>query len=417
MTKLRIIFNLLFLLFIFLFSTFISVKADITTDKPSKKIELVTRHRIYQGFDSHHCTVDKENKRLFISSDNNIKIFNISNPLELILLGEIPEKSYAMLKYYNDHIFLINYTYKGQYIRIYNVVDSNSPYLVGQSEPFDYATSEDSGVYLMYFPGNNLMFTCGASLRIWDISDLTNITCLTYFYYNEYFYDDHIEDVIKCKGLAFHPNEKYFLIAVGFWNGGDIFLINFEDPSNLVNINFDKASFVTNQSCIPYCPLNSLIGNGYYPCFTAGSQTLEVINWTNAIQPAYGRKIFLPERERLDHYPKLVLFDFNELLVYQILSGLIDVADYNNIKYLTECNTDRSIYTLYEPQFLDNYLIFLETDVIVQEGTFHYVTIMKINDVGNDKNNKLWLLTLTSLIPIIGLPILIKRKRLIANHN
>ncbi|MHA1211717.1 MAG: hypothetical protein ACTSSH_04570 [Candidatus Heimdallarchaeota archaeon] len=317
-----------------------------------------------------------------------------------------------MLKYHDGYLFFVNYTIHGQIITIYDVTDSTNPFFVGESSPFGYATTEDDGVRLMYFPSPTLMITCGAKLRVWDISDLISITCLSAHYYKPFFYPTTpISDHIYCKGLAFHPDEPCFLIALSYGNTGNIFLVSYTDPTNLSLIDFDLTSFATYQSSLIIGSMNSLVSNGCYPCFSSGSQTFEIINWTQADTPIFGQKLYLPDRDNIGIYPHLVQYKSNEILVYQTLSGLINTSDLTTVKYLTDCYTERSIYAKYEPQFLNNYLFFLEKEVIVQQGVYYYVNVMKITDIDPANNkNLLWMISLTSLIPIITIPLLIKRR-------
>jgi len=61
MHRIKVIFNFIFLLFtFFLFTSFSVISSEVTTDKPTKKIELVTRHKINYEFNVYHSTIDEE---------------------------------------------------------------------------------------------------------------------------------------------------------------------------------------------------------------------------------------------------------------------------------------------------------------------------------------------------------------------
>lgn len=358
-------------------------------------------------------TFDNESSRLFVSN-NGIKMYNISNPMNIKLLKSITNQSHGVMQYHNGNLFTIKFTIDGQRICVYSVTSENDLIFVNQSEPFEYASGSDDGVKYMFFPKNDLLVTCGVKIRFWDISDIYNITKLSDYYYNDLLYGGAVGESISCAGLAFHPIENKLLIAVNYYPyQGRIHLLDYVDPTNISVIDFSLNSFTSNQSSIRLSTKGGLVSNGYYPCFVSGANTLEVMNWTEASQPKFGVKYVMPDRDTVDVNPKIVKTTDNQVLIYQILTGVIDVSNFNDVKYITETNTSKNLFSYYQPVIKDNFVFCLDwKPAIHQQGVTFFLSVWKVSENNTSKNN-LWLLSLTSLLPIsiITGVVIIKRRK------
>jgi len=405
----KLLTNALFVLgisLLFILPTLLNVKAN--TSYP-KKIELVSQHEFIGEFDSQHCEIDLENKRLFLSH-NGLKIYNITDPLNLELLLESSYQAHGKIKYHNGYLFTINVTNDGQVIRVYTVTNDNELIFVNDSEPFDYADFPDTYVNEMFITENDLLFTFGVKVRCWDISDFNNITCLFSSPLDEMFFDYYITDTIDFAGVAFHPNETKFLLAGNYreHQNGEIHLFDYTNPSNISRVDFSLETFEANESRIRDGLKNGLISNDLYPCFGTGSSSIEIINWTSVSQPVFGMKFILPNRDDIFWHIKLTSFKKNQVIIYNILSGLIDFSYFDDVKYLTEYDGSKlNFEALREPQIMKDYIFFLEDDFVYGEGHHYYLSIHKVNNVDkiDDPNNKN--LVYLAFISLIILPILI----------
>lgn len=394
------------LLLLFLLCLLINVKLVKSSKLPT--IDLVNRVGFNQEFDCRHITFDDENNRLFISN-NGIKMYNVSDPKNIELIGSIDNQSHAIMKYHNGYLFSIYFTYQGQRIRVYSITPDNEIIYVNQSDPFDYTSGTDSGVKFMYFPKNDLMITCGAKIRLWDITNLNNITCLSDYFYDDLLYGGSFGEQVTCAGLAFHPDEEKFLIAVNYVHTGQIFLVNYTNTTNLSVIDFNLDSFDSNQSALKIGTKYGLTSNNYYPCFTTGAY-LETINWFNASKPKFRSRYQLPIGDDPLLKIKITLYDENKILIYRKISGVMDISEPENNKYITEYKTSRSLYSYYQPIIKDAFIFCLDWKTVIGEGSTYYISIWKVSENISSKNN-LWLLSLTSLLPVAILTGLIIKKR------
>ena len=181
-------------------------------------------------------------------------------------------------------------------------------------------------------------------------------------------------------------NEEKLLIALNRGTAtGDIFLVDYSNASDVVLIDFDLDDFNANGSSIRISIKNGFISNDYFPCFIGGLG-LEVINWTIASNPKFGVSLVLPNKDKIGIYPKPILYEKNKILIYDILSGIIDISDLSNIHYITECNTDSSLSCLFSPQIIRNNIFSLEREYIHQEGIFYYLKVRTINTIENKRN-------------------------------
>ncbi|NHJ40679.1 MAG: hypothetical protein FK731_11655 [Asgard group archaeon] len=364
------------------------------------------------GFNSNYIAHDYENERMFISTDNKIHIYNISEPINPVLVGEINEKSQAVMEYHDEHLFFVNFTLYGQILKVYQIGEDNSATFIGESEPFDWATEEDEAIELMYFPKEGLMITCNPFLRFWDISDLSNITCLSCFEYDTLLRGADLGVKVECSGIAFHPEEEMFLISINYSITGEIYLVDYSNPVNPVVVDIDLTEFNENESTIRVTTKYGLISNEYNPCFISGL-ILELFNWENASKPKFGVKYRLPSYNVFGIYPNLILYEKDELLIYNVLSGLVNVSDLSAIKYDTECNTSKSLYFLQRPIINNNYIYSLERERIWDEGVYYYLSIRQVKSYTNniETQKSLWALSSLLIVPIVVIPIIIKKKR------
>ncbi|TET28844.1 MAG: hypothetical protein E3J70_08645 [Candidatus Heimdallarchaeota archaeon] len=395
---------LLFLLFPSLFTNI--VKAN-TSNLPT--IQVVNRVSFNQEFDCRHIAFGGENNRLFVSN-NGIKMYDVSNPLNVELIGSNSNQSHAIMKYHNGYLFTLYFTYQGQRFRVYSITPENDIIYVNRSVPFNYASGTDSGVKFMYFPSDDLMITCGGKIRLWDISDLNNLTCLSDYFYTDLLFGGSFGEQVTCAGLAFHPDEEKFLIDVNYVHTGQIFLVDYSNPSNLSVIDFNLESFDTNQSALKISTKYSLISNNYYPCFTTDAY-LETINWLNASEPTFRSRYQLPRGDDPLLKIRLVLYDDNKILVYRKISGIIDVSDSENNEYITEYNTSRSIYSYYQPAIKDDFIFCLNWKLrVIGESITYYITIWKVNPYTKLGSNK-WSNSIGAMFIVLFTLRLYKRKR------
>jgi len=397
---------------LFILPTLLTVKAN--TSYP-KKIDIVNQLEFIGEFDSQHCEIDIENNRLFLSHQG-LKIYNISDPLNLELLHESSYQAHGKIKYHNGYLFVINAISGGQVIRVYSVTSNNELVYVNESEAFDWTANPDFYVSELVITKNNLLFTFGYIVRCWNISDFNNITCLFSSDLVDLFFDYPFSEAIDFAGVVFHPNETKFLLAGNYreHQNGEIHLFDYSNPSNISRVDFSLETFEDNESRLRGGTKNGLVSNGYYPCFGSSSAILEVINWTNASQPVFGTKYRFPSRDDIFWHLKLALFKENQVLIYNILSGLIDFSNFDDVKYLTEHDgTKLNFEALREPQIMNNYIFFLEDDFVYGEGHHYYLSIHKVNDVieENTKKDNLVYLAFISLILLI-IPIIFIKRRL-----
>ncbi len=397
---------------LFILPTFLRVNADSSYPK---KIDLVNQMEFIGEFDSPHCEIDIENERLFLSH-NGLKVYNISNPSNLELVHESTYLAHGKIKYHNGYLFAmyIPPTVDGQVIRVFEVNENNELIFINETEKFFFTIDSDAYVNEMIFTDNNLLLTFGKSMFwCWDISDLHNITCEFSSPLTDMFFDSPIGESIDFVGLAIHPNETKMLIAGKYRDHptGDFKLFDYSNPSNISRIDFDLDTFTSNQSTRLGTRIG-LVSNGFYPCFGSGTSFLEVINWTNANQPVFGTIFQMPSSSHLLQ-TKMTAFSENRLLIYNILSGVVDFSKLDNIQFITE--PDGSIYSLEalrEPQIMNDYIFFLEDEFISGEGNHYYLSVHKINDniVDKPNNKNLAYLALISLI-LIPIPFAIKKKK------
>ncbi|MHA1126373.1 MAG: hypothetical protein ACTSO7_12580 [Candidatus Heimdallarchaeota archaeon] len=398
---------------LFILPTLLMVKANAGY---SKTIDLVNQIEFIDDFDSHHCEIDVENSRLFLSHFG-LKIYNISDPSNLELLHESPYQAYGKIKYQNGFLYTIYENVDGQVIRIFEVTNDNQLVYVNESEAFEYAGDHEYYISELIVR-NNLLFTFGKTIiRCWDISDLNNITCLFSSAIRDLFFEGSYRPTHDFVGAAFHPVETKFLLAGNdrrTYYGGEIHLFDYSIPSNISRIDFALETFASNGSKIRDGRKNGLVSNGLYPCFGSSTTSFEVINWTNASQPIFGLKYQMPSRDDIFWHMKLALFNETKIFVYHILSGIIDFSDWNNVQYITEYEGSFITMNAYqEPQIYCNHIFYLEKKIISGEGTKYFLTIYHlINNQENkpDKNNLAYLAFL-SLILLIPLPFIIKKKK------
>ncbi|MHA1401882.1 MAG: hypothetical protein ACTSQE_16145 [Candidatus Heimdallarchaeaceae archaeon] len=410
----KLLTNALFVLgfsLLFILPSLLMVKAN--TGYP-KKIDLVNQLEFIGEFDSQHCEIDLENKRLFLSH-NGLKIYNISDPLNLQLLHESSYQAHGKIKYHNGFLYTINVTNEGQVIRVYTVTNDNVLVFVNESVPFDYADFPETYVNELFITDNDLLFTFGVKVRCWDISNFNNISCLFSSPLDEMFFDYYISDTIDFAGVAFHPNETKFLLAGNYreHQNGEIHLFDYSNPINISRIDFSLETFNVNESRIRDGLKNGLISNSYNPCFGTSSSSIEIINWTSATQPVFGKKFNLPSRDDIFWHIKLALFKDNQVLIYNILSGLIDISNFDDINYLTEYDGSKlNFKALREPQIINDFIFFLEDDFDYSEGHKYYLSIHKVNDtesITDSENKNLAYLAFISLILLL-IPIIYFKK-------
>ncbi|MHA1127086.1 MAG: hypothetical protein ACTSO7_16640 [Candidatus Heimdallarchaeota archaeon] len=396
-------------LILFILPTIISVSA---IDYP-KKIDLVAQIEFIDDFDSQHCEIDLENKRLFLSHQG-LKIYNISNPENLEILDESSYQAYGKIKYHNGYLFTIFENAIGQIIRVFEVTTDNQLVYVNESEAFEWAGAHEFYVREMIFTDNNLLFTFGLTrLRCWDISDLNNITCLFTSKLNDMFLDYPPTEAIDFTGVAFHPNETKMLITGNYriHQTGKIKLFDYSNPSNITRIDFSLDSFVSNESYLIGANIFGLVSNGHYPCFGSGTSNLEMINWTNTFQPVFCTKYQMPRSSHL-FQTKMTLFMINQILVYNILSGVVDFSQLDNIHYLNQPDgSTYSLQALREPQILNDYIFFLEDEYISGDGYHYYLSIYKVTPNDSTILTKIdyQLLFIPSTLFVTGF--IIKKKR------
>ncbi|MHA1126678.1 MAG: hypothetical protein ACTSO7_13260 [Candidatus Heimdallarchaeota archaeon] len=396
---------------LFILPTLLHVKAN--TSYP-KKIELVNKKEFIVDFDSHHCEIDVENKRLFISHFG-LKIFNISDPTNLELLHESPYQAFGKIKYQNGFLYTIFENVVGQVIRIFEVTNDNQLIYVNESDAFEYAGDHEYYISELIIK-NNLLFTFGKTIiRCWDISDLNNITCLFSSAIRDMFFEGSYRPTHDFVGVAFHPVEAKFLLAGNdrrTYYGGEIHLFDYSNPSNISRIDFSLESFNANDSRIQDGRKNGFVSNGLYPCFGTTTSSIEVINWTDASQPIFGFEYILPSRDDYSWQMKLSILNNTQILVYNILSGIIDFSDWDNIRYITEYDGSKITMDAYqEPQIMGNYIFFLEHQLDSNYASHYYLSIYQVNDniIENlDKSNLPYLAFLSLLL--IPLPIILRKK-------
>ncbi|MHA1309206.1 MAG: hypothetical protein ACTSQN_18210 [Candidatus Heimdallarchaeota archaeon] len=382
----------------------------------TKKIELVNQVEFTTDFDSHQFSIDEEHNRLFLSH-NGLKIYNIADPKNIQLIKSIPEIfSKGIIKYHNGYLFTVNLTTSGQYIKVYTITPENDIEFVNETEPFDYTSDMDNAVNHVFFPKDGLMITCGGRFRCWDISDLNNITSLSSYNFYELIIGHWIGEAIIYAGIALHPDEDVFLLAGNYAEhaNGEVHLFDYSDPTNITKIDFPLETFEQNSSTLRIATKNSLVSNGYYPYFSTGAQTLEVINWQNAYNPIFGHKSLLPSRDNVDVYPKFVNYEHNTTLVFDILSGIVNFSDFNDVHYLSECNTDKSLQTYYNPLIFNDYIYCMNPYFVHGVGVRYYLYIYEISNTspnGGVAPNNLQYLAFLALIPIIIIPILLFKKK------
>ncbi|MHA1451158.1 MAG: hypothetical protein ACTSP4_17290 [Candidatus Hodarchaeales archaeon] len=348
-------------------------------------------------------------------SHNGLKIYNISNPENLELLHESSYQAHGKIKYHNGYLYTINVTNEGQVIRVYTVTNDNILIFINESEPFDYADFPDTYVNEMFLTENDLLFTFGVKVRCWDISNLNNISCLFTSSLADMILDYPPTEAIDFTGVAFHPNETKMLITGNYRNHptGEIKLFDYSNPSNISRIDFSTETFDPYESTIIGSSKEGIVSNGFYPCFSSGSSVIEVMNWSDASQPVFGSNFRLPSRRDIFWKIKLTSFKENQIFIYNIISGIVDFSNLDNIRYLTEYDGYvLNFEALREPQIFDDYIFFLEDDYVYSEGHHYYLSIYKINNAeeNSDKNNLAYLAFL-SLLVLIPIPIIYIKKR------
>lgn len=91
------------------------------------------------------------------------------------------------------------------------------------------------------------MFTCGWTLKFWNVSDLTNISCIIKLEYDEFLYGHSLTTKVNFAMIVFHPDDDFFLIGTRYGYSGNIFLVNYSNSSNPVNVVFERQSFCSLQ--------------------------------------------------------------------------------------------------------------------------------------------------------------------------
>ncbi|MHA1185281.1 MAG: hypothetical protein ACTSXA_00220 [Candidatus Heimdallarchaeota archaeon] len=412
----KLLTNALFVLgisLLFILPTLLNVKAN--AEYP-KKIDLVNQIEFIGEFDSQHCEIDEENNRLFLSHEG-LKIYNISDPENLELLHESSFQADGMIKYHNGYLFTIDATGSGQIIKVYSITPTNELIYVNESEPFDWTTDPDFYVNELVITDNDLLFTFAYNVRCWDISDLNNITCLFSSTIADMFFDGSYRPTHDFVGIAFHPIDKKFLLAGNdrrSYYGGEIHLFDYSNPVNITRIDFSLETFIANDSRIQDGRKNGLVSNGFYPCFGTTTSSIEVINWTEASQPIFGVEYVLPSRDDYSWQMKLSILNNTRILVYNILSGIIDFSDWNNVHYITEYDGSKITMSAYqEPKILTDYIFFLERQLDNDYSSHYYLSIHKANEniINNNSDNNLAYLAFLSLLLIpLSLIILYKTK-------
>ncbi|NHK31300.1 MAG: hypothetical protein FK730_08105 [Asgard group archaeon] len=404
---------IIFLFFLSFISPIFLVKKTTasTTDLPI--IKRVNKINFQSDFDSNYLAIDKENKRLFISY-NGIKIYNITNPKEPQIVGNIDDSADYCMKFHNDLLFIAKQSGLNQVIRIYSISNDNTSTFVGETEHFDYGTNEDVAVSKIYFPREDLMVTCGHEfIRFWNITDLSNITCYVKFDCDEFFYDNYYvhEYDFSIQGMAFHPLEDKALIALKYaYHWGEVHLIDFSNRSKPI--------------LIPLTPdmqtgtINSLIDNAFYPCFVVGSNFFRVLDWQNASNPIQISELKLEIYEPALKVARFVLFDTNQVLSYQVVTGIIDLSNTSEIQIITEFNhdiqydRDFNIKSYHNPAVFGNYTFALTHEYIGNQKQ-NQLNIYELIYTPSPENNSISIVwfTLLALIPFIFIPLVFILKR------
>lgn len=140
-------------------------------------------------------------------------MYDVSNPKDLTLvgsisLGSLPQAANGPMVFHNGHLFFYKYSYLAEGILVYKIAADNTATFVGKSPRFG-----DTLTHL-YFPQEGVMLGCGRGLTFWDISDLTNITQISSYSFADFLWGFTPQGDLQCAGVAFHPNEPYFLIAI-----------------------------------------------------------------------------------------------------------------------------------------------------------------------------------------------------------
>lgn len=370
------------------------------------KIDLIKEYELSNSLDSGSIAVDNETNRLFLSC-NGLKMYNITNPEKIKLINGTSTKAHDAICFYNGHLFTANTSHSGEKINIFTV-NNNKIQFVGNSCLFQ------STVDNFYFANNNLMITTGGLIIFWDISDLQNITKLVEIQYDEFFYGGIFAEIFGCAGIAFHPDESLLLFAINRGSSfGEIFLVDYSNASNPVIIDFDTYGYPI-DSTIKMGYKNGLVSNRYYPCFLSSVNILEVLNWTNATQPQYGNRYRLSTTTVHSNFPKIRRLAPDKILVYRRNSGIVDISDLNNIKYLTDHNTSVSLFSFNLPGINNEYIYCLD-DFGHHLSSPFFIKIWRITSINT--NPKKWTkVAYLALLPLIVIPpLLIRRVKLRRN--
>lgn len=370
-----------------------------------QKIEFLNEYELSDNLDSGSIAFDNETKRLFLSDDG-LKMYNVSNPTKIKLINGTSTKAHEAIRFFKGHLFTVNASHSGEKISIFTV-NNNKFQLVGNSSLFM------STVDNFYFANDNLMITTGGRLIFWDISDLQNITKLVELRLDHFFYGLSLAEVLSCVGIAFHPDEPVMLLAINRGSSfGELKLVDYSYPSNPVLVDFDSSGFPI-DSTIKMGYKNGLVSNGCYPCLLSSTNILEVLNWTNATQPLFGNRFRLSTTTVQTNFPKIQRLAPDRILVYRRNSGIVDISDLNNIRYLTDHNITVSLFSFNLPIINNEFIYCLDSSPLGH--TFSRPFFIKTWRITpSNTNPKKWTkLAYLAMLPLIVVPfILIRRAKL-----
>lgn len=158
---------------------------------------------------------------------------------------------------------------------------------------------------------------------------------------------------------------------------------------------------------------NGLVSNGCYPCLLSSTNILEVLNWTNATQPLFGNRFRLSTTTVQTNFPKIQRLAPDRILVYRRNSGIVDISDLNNIRYLTDHNITVSLFSFNLPIINNEFIYCLDSSP--PGHTFSRPFFIKTWRITpSNTNPKKWTkLAYLALLPLIVVPfILIRRMKL-----
>lgn len=271
-----------------------------------------------------YTALDHENNRLFVSSENGLRLYNVSNPEKPILLDTLGA-NVAYMHYYNGYLFGRSVDYHGSanYLMVFTIeegkiVHKNSVYSVYIGGMLD--------IYVL--PERNLLITTGDRLSVWDITDPINPEFKSGLTYEMLTPE---QGTYRSDGIAFHPTEPVMLISLQIQ---DFLLYDYSNASELERIWINHDTGAVNMATDGRN--FRVVSRGQYPMFIHQGYKLYTINWTDAQKPVVLDDYFLLYEE---YGAKISNINTGKVLVYGAAEGVLNVTDYTNLSYITDVKT------------------------------------------------------------------------------